>query len=159
MCLEPDAQGNPHFYRDYCTNSSTVRCTPTQDDFNPCEDIMSPVFLRVLIWMVSVLALLGNAAVLLVLLGRSVHVLLPQVETHSLGRLDNVSVLCSGRESLQADGSPLPHVPPGLLRPVHGHLPGRHSNRGHADPQPVLQPRHPLADGAGLQRRRLLHGA
>lgn len=31
---------------------------------------MSPVFLRVLIWVVSVLALLGNAAVLLVLLGK-----------------------------------------------------------------------------------------
>lgn len=56
------------------SNSSPVNCTPTQDAFNPCEDIMSSVFQRVLVWVVSVLALLGNAAVLLVLLGRGVHV-------------------------------------------------------------------------------------
>lgn len=74
LCSEPTAQQNHHFYRDYCTNSSSITCTPTQDDFNPCEDIMSPILLRVLIWIVSVLALLGNAAVLLVLLGKNVHV-------------------------------------------------------------------------------------
>lgn len=64
----------PHLLGDPPGNSSPVNCTPTQDDFNPCEDIMSSVFQRVLVWLVSVLALLGNAAVLLVLLGRGVHV-------------------------------------------------------------------------------------
>lgn len=73
MCWEPNAQENRHFYRDYCTNASSITCTPTQDEFNPCEDIMSPSFLRVLIWVVSVLALLGNTTVLLVLLGRNEH--------------------------------------------------------------------------------------
>lgn len=71
LCLEPDAQENRHFYQDHCTNASAVACSPAHDAFNPCEDIMSPGFLRVLIWVVSVLALLGNTAVLLVLLGRS----------------------------------------------------------------------------------------
>lgn len=71
------------------SNSSPVNCTPTQDAFNPCEDIMSSVFQRVLVWVVSVLALLGNAAVLLVLLGRGVHVAAAcTVETPGL------SVLC-----------------------------------------------------------------
>lgn len=79
LCSEPNAQENRHFYQDYCTNSSSITCTPAQDDFNPCEDIMSPCFLRVLIWIVSVLALLGNTAVLLVLLGRNVHLHAPQV--------------------------------------------------------------------------------
>lgn len=109
MCLEPEAQENRHFYRDYCTNSSTVSCTPSQDAFNPCEDVMSPVFLRVLIWMVSVLALLGNAAVLLVLLGLSVH--LPACT----GGGSRSSTFCSDRKPLQAHCSSLPHVPPGLL--------------------------------------------
>lgn len=67
--------------------------------------------------------------------------------------------LCSSpRQPLQADRSPLPHVPPGLRRPLHGRLPGGHSDGGPADPGPLLQPRRRLADGVGLQRRRLLHG-
>lgn len=70
-------------------NSSPVNCTPTQDAFNPCEDIMSSVFQRVLVWVVSVLALLGNAAVLLVLLGRGVH-----VAAACTAETPGVSVLC-----------------------------------------------------------------
>uniref|UniRef100_H3CD69 Thyrotropin receptor n=1 Tax=Tetraodon nigroviridis TaxID=99883 RepID=H3CD69_TETNG len=51
---------------------------PAQDAFNPCEDIMSSLFSRVLIWTVSVLALLGNAAVLLVLLGSRSKLTVPR---------------------------------------------------------------------------------
>ncbi len=69
LCSHPNAQDDLHFYRDHCSNSTSITCTPTQDEFNPCEDIMSAVPLRVLIWIISILALLGNAAVLLVLLG------------------------------------------------------------------------------------------
>jgi len=69
MCSRPGAGEDLHFQKDYCDNSSTITCSPTPDDFNPCEDIMSAVPLRVLIWIISVLALLGNTAVLLVLLG------------------------------------------------------------------------------------------
>nr|CBN81578.1 Follicle stimulating hormone receptor [Dicentrarchus labrax] len=78
LCSHPDAQGNLHFYRDYCSNSTSIICTPTQDDFNPCEDIMSAVPLRVLIWIISILALLGNTVVLLVLLGSRTKLTVPR---------------------------------------------------------------------------------
>lgn len=45
---------------------------------------MSPIFLRVLIWVVSVLALLGNAAVLLVLLGKEEQLHAPPPDTQPL---------------------------------------------------------------------------
>lgn len=83
LCSAPSARENPHFYQDYCTNSSSISCSPAQDDFNPCEDIMSPSFLRGLIWVVSVSALLGNTAVLLVLLGRNVWSCGPPVDVWS----------------------------------------------------------------------------
>ncbi|XP_030626764.1 thyrotropin receptor [Chanos chanos] len=47
---------------------SEVTCTPSPDEFNPCEDIMGFGFLRVTVWIVSLLAVLGNLLVLLVLL-------------------------------------------------------------------------------------------
>ncbi|XP_073410130.1 lutropin-choriogonadotropic hormone receptor isoform X2 [Dendrobates tinctorius] len=46
----------------------TLKCNPEPDAFNPCEDIMGYNFLRVLIWFISILAIAGNAVVLLVLL-------------------------------------------------------------------------------------------
>lgn len=110
LCLEPGAEENRHFYRDFCTNSSSVSCVPAQDAFNPCEDIMSSLFSRVLIWTVSVLALLGNAAVLLVLLGPNAH-----AAAGAGGDSPASTSSSSGREPLQANGPSLPHVPLGLL--------------------------------------------
>ncbi|XP_056285467.1 follicle-stimulating hormone receptor [Pseudoliparis swirei] len=78
MCSRPGAGEDLHFQKDYCDNSSTITCSPTPDDFNPCEDIMSAVPLRVLIWIISVLALLGNTAVLLVLLGSRSKLTVPR---------------------------------------------------------------------------------
>nr|ACB13178.1 follicle stimulating hormone receptor II [Hippoglossus hippoglossus] len=69
LCSQPKAQDNFNFFRDHCLNSTSITCSPMPDEFNPCEDIMSYVPLRVLIWIISVLALLGNGVVLLVLLG------------------------------------------------------------------------------------------
>nr|XP_008252651.1 lutropin-choriogonadotropic hormone receptor isoform X5 [Oryctolagus cuniculus] len=46
----------------------TLRCAPEPDAFNPCEDIMGYDFLRVLIWLINILAITGNMTVLLVLL-------------------------------------------------------------------------------------------
>ncbi|KAJ3606594.1 hypothetical protein NHX12_026115 [Muraenolepis orangiensis] len=51
-----------------CEDGEEVKCVPEPDEFNPCEDIMGFGFLRVSVWLVSLLAVLGNAAVLLVLL-------------------------------------------------------------------------------------------
>lgn len=48
-------------------NYRRVRCTPAPDAFNPCEDIMGHWSLRAAVWLVAVLALFGNVAVMLVL--------------------------------------------------------------------------------------------
>uniref|UniRef100_A0A3Q1FGZ1 Thyroid stimulating hormone receptor n=1 Tax=Acanthochromis polyacanthus TaxID=80966 RepID=A0A3Q1FGZ1_9TELE len=77
-CEDPNAKNYPRFYRDCCSNSTSITCTPVPDDFNPCEDIMSGVLLRVLIWIISILALLGNAVVLFVLLGTRSKLTVPR---------------------------------------------------------------------------------
>ncbi|XP_029351622.1 thyrotropin receptor [Echeneis naucrates] len=51
-----------------CEEGEEVACAPVPDEFNPCEDIMGFGFLRVSVWFVSLLAILGNVVVLLVLL-------------------------------------------------------------------------------------------
>ncbi|XP_071781028.2 thyrotropin receptor [Centroberyx gerrardi] len=51
-----------------CEEGEEVKCLPAPDEFNPCEDIMGFGFLRVSVWFVSLLAVLGNVVVLLVLL-------------------------------------------------------------------------------------------
>ncbi|XP_074518950.1 follicle-stimulating hormone receptor [Halichoeres trimaculatus] len=78
LCSRPGAPDQFHFYREHCSNSTSITCTPTPDEFNPCEDIMKDVPLRVLIWIISILALLGNAAVLVVLLGSRSKLTVPR---------------------------------------------------------------------------------
>uniref|UniRef100_A0A4W6FHA5 Thyrotropin receptor n=1 Tax=Lates calcarifer TaxID=8187 RepID=A0A4W6FHA5_LATCA len=78
LCSHPEAQDNFHFFRDHCSNSTSITCSPMPDEFNPCEDIMSAVSLRVLIWIISILALLGNTVVLLVLLGSRSKLTVPR---------------------------------------------------------------------------------
>ncbi|KAG8443664.1 hypothetical protein GDO86_008999, partial [Hymenochirus boettgeri] len=53
---------------EYLCQPKTLKCSPEPDAFNPCEDIMGYDFLRVLIWFISILAIVGNAIVLFVLL-------------------------------------------------------------------------------------------
>lgn len=49
-----------------------VTCTPEPaDPFFPCDDLMDVTFLRVVVWIVFLLALLGNAAVVFVIVTRS----------------------------------------------------------------------------------------
>ncbi|KAK2818766.1 hypothetical protein Q5P01_024327 [Channa striata] len=43
-------------------------CTPLPDALNPCEDVMSRGFLRVLVWVVSLLAISANLLVMFILL-------------------------------------------------------------------------------------------
>ncbi|KAM3859869.1 follicle-stimulating hormone receptor [Diretmus argenteus] len=80
LCSRPEFQEekNQLFYNDYCTNSTSINCSPSDDAFNPCEDIMGDTTLRVLIWIISILALLGNMAVLLVLLGTRAKLTVPR---------------------------------------------------------------------------------
>ncbi|KAL2102256.1 hypothetical protein ACEWY4_001424 [Coilia grayii] len=68
-CDKPNVHlEEPVFYRDKCKVQEEVICYPKPDAFNPCEDIMGHTYLRVLIWIICVLAIVGNAVVLLVLL-------------------------------------------------------------------------------------------
>ncbi|XP_004627748.1 follicle-stimulating hormone receptor isoform X2 [Octodon degus] len=55
------------FDYDLCKEVVGVTCSPEPDAFNPCEDIMGHNILRVLIWFISILAVSGNVAVLVVL--------------------------------------------------------------------------------------------
>ncbi|KAK7068788.1 hypothetical protein SK128_025811 [Halocaridina rubra] len=48
-------------------NYHDVICVPAPDAFNPCEDIMGNLALRVAVWFVVVTAVVGNLAVMLVL--------------------------------------------------------------------------------------------
>ncbi|KAM3919961.1 thyrotropin receptor [Leptodactylus fuscus] len=53
---------------DICDGSEKLVCTPMPDEFNPCEDIMGYNFLRIVVWFVNLLAILGNAFVLFILI-------------------------------------------------------------------------------------------
>eukprot|EP00794_Sanderia_malayensis_P017517 gene17517-19267_t len=44
-----------------------VKCTPSPDAFNPCDDVIGTTFLRVFSWASSLLAIFGNIFLLLVL--------------------------------------------------------------------------------------------
>uniref|UniRef100_A0A8D1ZN90 Thyrotropin receptor n=1 Tax=Sus scrofa TaxID=9823 RepID=A0A8D1ZN90_PIG len=57
-----------HYDYTVCGGSEDMVCTPKSDEFNPCEDIMGYRFLRIVVWFVSLLALLGNVFVLVILL-------------------------------------------------------------------------------------------
>lgn len=49
-----------------CQSRPNLVCTPEADAFNPCEDITGFGFLRVAIWFISILAIVGNLTVLMV---------------------------------------------------------------------------------------------
>ncbi|XP_053336215.1 lutropin-choriogonadotropic hormone receptor-like [Clarias gariepinus] len=51
-----------------CVSSRSFKCTPEPDAFSPCEDLLGHSFLRVITWIVTTFALVGNLAVLFVLL-------------------------------------------------------------------------------------------
>nr|ADE08460.1 luteinizing hormone receptor [Pseudolabrus sieboldi] len=51
-----------------CLNNPLVKCTPKPDAFNPCEDLLGFPFLRCLTWIITVFAVSGNLAVLIILL-------------------------------------------------------------------------------------------
>lgn len=53
---------------DLHVHDKAVTCLPEPDAFNPCEDVMSQPFLRVSVWVVSLLAILANLLVLSILL-------------------------------------------------------------------------------------------
>uniref|UniRef100_A0A674JVU5 Thyrotropin receptor n=1 Tax=Terrapene triunguis TaxID=2587831 RepID=A0A674JVU5_9SAUR len=66
---EDNIQGfDSHYDYTVCGGSEDIVCTPEPDEFNPCEDIMGYKFLRIVVWFVNLLAILGNIFVLFILL-------------------------------------------------------------------------------------------
>ncbi|XP_072907022.1 follicle-stimulating hormone receptor-like [Hemitrygon akajei] len=61
-------EDEPFFDYGFCTNVVDVICYPKADEFNPCEDIVGKDILRVMIWLINILAIVGNVVVLIVLL-------------------------------------------------------------------------------------------
>uniref|UniRef100_A0A4X2LDL2 Thyrotropin receptor n=1 Tax=Vombatus ursinus TaxID=29139 RepID=A0A4X2LDL2_VOMUR len=57
-----------HYDYTVCGGNEDVACSPEPDEFNPCEDIMGYKFLRIIVWFVNLLALLGNFFVLFIIL-------------------------------------------------------------------------------------------
>ncbi|XP_062319034.1 lutropin-choriogonadotropic hormone receptor-like isoform X3 [Osmerus eperlanus] len=61
---------NEDFQYSLLTSASpgpVIQCSPKDDAFNPCEDLIHFRFLRVAIWFISLLAIVGNLTVLLIL--------------------------------------------------------------------------------------------
>lgn len=73
-------------------NYHAVRCLPAPDAFNPCEDLMGNWALRVAVWAVAVAALVGNFAVLLVLVSSTFRMTVPKFLMCNLAAAD----LCMG---------------------------------------------------------------
>ncbi|XP_061024799.1 follicle-stimulating hormone receptor isoform X2 [Eubalaena glacialis] len=80
------------FDYDLCNEVVDVTCSPEPDAFNPCEDIMGYDILRVLIWFISILAIIGNTLVLLVLITSQYKLTVPRFLMCNLAFAD----LCIG---------------------------------------------------------------
>ncbi|XP_034831806.1 lutropin-choriogonadotropic hormone receptor isoform X1 [Maniola hyperantus] len=69
-----------------------VKCTPQPDALNPCEDVMGWSWLRASVWFVVAAAVVGNTAVLLVLLTNHTELTVPRFLMCHLAFSD----LCTG---------------------------------------------------------------
>ncbi len=52
-------------FRFCCLAPGVARCRPLPDEFSSCKDLMSNYVLRVAIWVLGVVALLGNTLVII----------------------------------------------------------------------------------------------
>ncbi|XP_053315645.1 follicle-stimulating hormone receptor [Spea bombifrons] len=75
-----------------CNEIRDVSCFPKPDAFNPCEDIMGYNTLRVLIWCINILAITGNAVVLIILVSSQYKFTVPRFLMCNLAFAD----LCMG---------------------------------------------------------------
>ncbi|XP_042302099.1 follicle-stimulating hormone receptor [Sceloporus undulatus] len=66
------------YYHTLCKEEVQVTCFPEPDAFNPCEDIMGNNFLRVLIWFINILAIMGNLVVLIILVSSQYKLTVPR---------------------------------------------------------------------------------
>lgn len=87
-------ENGDEFNYDYilCNEVHDVICFPKPDAFNPCEDIMGDNTLRVLIWLISILAITGNITVLVILISSQYKFTVPRFLMCNLAFAD----LCMG---------------------------------------------------------------
>ncbi|XP_075229553.1 lutropin-choriogonadotropic hormone receptor-like [Lycorma delicatula] len=94
--IKEDVTNAPGELFNVCGNISKdykeVQCFPQPDPFNPCEDVMGNWALRIAVWIVTIAALLGNMAVLLVLLSSRFRMTVPKFLMCNL----SVADLCMG---------------------------------------------------------------
>lgn len=60
----PRRSTTPEF-RFCCLHHHATQCLPVTDDFSSCEDLMSDVVLRLFVWVVGFVALIGNTFVII----------------------------------------------------------------------------------------------
>ncbi|XP_070589882.1 thyrotropin receptor [Erythrolamprus reginae] len=75
-----------------CTGNDDISCKPEPDEFNPCEDVMGYRFLRIVVWFVNLLAIVGNIFVLFILLTSHYKLTVPRFLMCNLAFAD----LCMG---------------------------------------------------------------
>ncbi|XP_066467993.1 follicle-stimulating hormone receptor-like [Tiliqua scincoides] len=80
------------YYHSLCKEEVQVTCFPEPDAFNPCEDIMGYNILRVLIWFINILAIMGNFVVLVILISSQYKLTVPRFLMCNLAFAD----LCTG---------------------------------------------------------------
>ncbi|XP_029106552.1 lutropin-choriogonadotropic hormone receptor-like isoform X1 [Scleropages formosus] len=93
LCSLPNIEEEqPRFFWENCQTNNEVSCFPKPDAFNPCEDIMGSTYLRVFIWLISMLAIAGNLLVLAALLSSHYKLTMPRFLMCNLAFAD----LCIG---------------------------------------------------------------
>ncbi|XP_063157734.1 follicle-stimulating hormone receptor isoform X1 [Candoia aspera] len=80
------------YYHTLCREEFKVACFPEPDAFNPCEDIMGHIILRVLIWFINILAIMGNLVVFIILVSSQYKLTVPRFLMCNLAFAD----LCTG---------------------------------------------------------------
>ncbi|KAG8126386.1 hypothetical protein E2320_021465 [Naja naja] len=81
-----------HYDYIICTGNDDISCSPGPDEFNPCEDVMGYRFLRIVVWFVNLLAIVGNVFVLFILLTSHYKLTVPRFLMCNLAFAD----LCMG---------------------------------------------------------------
>ncbi|KAH8244034.1 hypothetical protein KR032_012469 [Drosophila birchii] len=68
ITINPDDDQSAEFCGNFTFRKPNIECYPMPNDLNPCEDVMGYQWLRISVWIVVALAVVGNMAVLTVIL-------------------------------------------------------------------------------------------
>ncbi|XP_037956397.1 follicle-stimulating hormone receptor isoform X2 [Teleopsis dalmanni] len=68
ITIDPDESQLDEYCGNFTFRKRDVECYPMPDALNPCEDVMGYQWLRISVWIVVALAVIGNVAVLVVIL-------------------------------------------------------------------------------------------